>query len=32
MIGDEERYADFLEAQLYSIKEIGIASNLSRQL
>jgi len=32
MIQDEERHADFLEAQLHSIKEMGIASYLSQQL
>jgi len=31
MIGDEERHADFLEAQLHSIKEIGIANYLAQQ-
>jgi bacterioferritin len=32
MIGDEERHADFLEAQLHSIKEMGIANYLSQQI
>lgn len=32
MISDEERHADFLEAQLHSIKEIGIAAYLAQQL
>ncbi len=32
MIQDEERHADFLEAQLHSIKEMGIANYLSHQL
>jgi len=32
MIGDEERHADFLEAQLHSIKEMGIANYLAQQL
>ena len=32
MIQDEERHADFLEAQLHSIKEIGIGGYLSQQL
>lgn len=32
MIRDEERHADFLEAQLHSIKEVGIASYLAQQL
>jgi len=32
MIRDEERHADFLEAQLHSITEIGIANYLSQQL
>lgn len=32
MIQDEERHADFLEAQLHSIKEIGIGAYLSQQL
>lgn len=32
MIHDEERHADFLEAQLHSIQEMGIASYLSQQL
>jgi bacterioferritin len=32
MIQDEERHADFLEAQLHSIKEVGIANYLSQQL
>lgn len=32
MIGDEERHADFLEAQLHSIKEMGVANYLAQQL
>ena len=32
MIGDEERHADFLEAQLHSIKEMGIGPYLAQQL
>ena len=32
MIQDEERHAGFLEAQLHSIKEMGIANYLSQQL
>lgn len=32
MIQDEERHADFLEAQLHSIQEMGIANYLSEQL
>ena len=32
MIQDEERHADFLEAQLHSIKEMGIANYLSQWL
>ncbi len=32
MIKDEERHVDYLEAQLYSIKEMGIANYLSQQL
>jgi bacterioferritin len=32
MIGDEERHADFLEAQLHSVQEVGIANYLSQQL
>jgi bacterioferritin len=32
MIHDEERHADFLEAQLHSIKEVGIAIYLSQQM
>jgi|SRR5579862_429459 len=32
MIRDEERHADFLEAQLHAIKEIGIANYLSQQI
>ena len=31
MIQDEERHADFLESQLHSIKEIGIANYLNQQ-
>jgi bacterioferritin len=32
MIRDEERHADFLEAQLHAIKEMGIANYLSQQI
>ena len=32
MIQDEERHADFLEAQLQAIKEIGTANYLAQQL
>ena len=32
MIADEERHADFLEAQLQSIKEMGIGAYLAQQL
>jgi len=32
MISDEERHADFLEAQLHSIKEMGIGPYLSQQM
>ena len=32
MIRDEERHVDFLEAQLHSIKEMGIANYLSQQM
>ena len=32
MIQDEERHVDHLEAQLHSIKEMGIANYLSQQL
>ena len=32
MIQDEERHADFLETQLHSIKELGIANYLAQQL
>jgi len=32
MIEDEERHVDFLEAQLHSIKEMGIAKYLAQQL
>jgi len=32
MIKDEERHADFLETQLHSIKEMGIANYLAQQL
>ncbi|HMK30155.1 MAG TPA: bacterioferritin [Terriglobales bacterium] len=32
MIQDEERHADFLEAQLHAIKEMGAAAYLSQQL
>ena len=32
MITDEERHADFLEAQLHSIKEMGVAAYLAQQV
>lgn len=32
MIRDEERHADFLEAQLNAIKEMGIANYLAQQM
>lgn len=32
MIADEERHADFLEAQLHSIKEVGIGPYLAQQM
>jgi bacterioferritin len=32
MIQDEERHADFLEAQLHLIKEMGVANYLAQQL
>ena len=32
MIQDEERHADFLEAQHHSIKDMGIANNLTQQI
>jgi len=32
MIQDEERHADFLESQLHSIKEMGIANYLTQQM
>jgi len=32
MIGDEERHADFLEAQLHAIEELGVANYLAQQL
>ena len=32
MIKDEERHVDYLEAQLHSIKEMGIAAYLSQML
>jgi bacterioferritin len=32
MLNDEERHVDFLEAQLHSIKEMGIANYLSQQM
>jgi bacterioferritin len=32
MIQDEERHANFLEAQLHAIKEMGIANYLSQQI
>jgi bacterioferritin (cytochrome b1) len=32
MIKDEERHADYLESQLHSIKEMGIANYLSQHM
>ncbi|MGC2111851.1 MAG: bacterioferritin [Candidatus Korobacteraceae bacterium] len=32
MIGDEERHADYLEAQLQAIKDMGIGAYLAQQL
>ena len=32
MIKDEERHADYLEAQVHSIQEMGIANYLSQQM
>jgi bacterioferritin len=32
LLHDEERHADFLEAQLHSIKEMGIAPYLAQQM
>ena len=32
MITDEERHADFLEAQLHSIKEMGVGPYLAQQI
>ena len=32
MIRDEERHADFLEAQVHAIKEVGVANYLAQQL
>lgn len=32
LLADEEKHADFLEAQLHSIKEMGIGAYLSQQL
>jgi bacterioferritin len=32
MIQDEESHADFLDAQVHAIKEIGIGAYLSQQL
>jgi bacterioferritin len=32
LLSDEEKHADFLEAQLHSIKEMGIGAYLSQQL
>jgi bacterioferritin len=32
MLKDEERHADFLESQLHSIKEMGIANYLAQQM
>jgi len=31
MIGDEERHVDYLEAQIHSIKEMGIGNYLAQQ-
>jgi bacterioferritin len=32
LLKDEERHVDFLETQLYSIKEMGIANYLAQQI
>jgi bacterioferritin len=32
LLGDEERHADFLEAQLHAINEMGLGAYLSQQL
>ena len=32
MISDEERHADFLEAQLHSIQEMGVGAYLAQQM
>ena len=32
LLRDEEKHADFLEAQLHSIKEMGIGVYLSQQM
>jgi len=32
LLRDEEKHADFLEAQLHSIKEMGIGAYLSQQM
>jgi bacterioferritin len=32
LLHDEERHADFLEAQLHSVKELGLGTYLSQQL
>jgi bacterioferritin len=32
MIRDEERHADFLEAQLYAINEMGVANYFAQQM
>ncbi len=32
LLQDEERHADFLEAQIHSIKELGLGAYLSQQL
>jgi len=32
MLHDEERHADYLEAQLHSIKEMGLAAYLAQQM
>ena len=32
LLGDEEKHADFLEAQLHAIKEMGLGAYLSQQM
>jgi bacterioferritin len=32
LLADEEKHADFLEAQLHSIKEMGLGAYLSQQM